>query len=364
MCAILQHIKLRPVKGWVLEDYDCGFKDYFITMRGELAALVEPAKSASPPSPAFKTSLSPHSSLKAHRFCNMQSDSAPSRHLIDHVAKDYVWLLKFGDSLYRCKQLKRAALSRMAMIMRRQNEVLEFLEEVRKHISRLPAIDPTAPTLLICGYPNPYAFTTKSLFVGHLDYHYMRWQVIDTPGILDHPLEEMNNIEMQSITVLAHLKACVLYFMDLSEQCGYSVEAQCQLFNAIKPLFANKPTVIVLNKADVSRLDDLAPERHTAVEEIINGDGRKCRAPAHLRDMVPSSLKGLPEHLTPVNNATFDPPPPSNLNPDPNPPFMPPAPPPGHPSTSIDDPPDESGANPHNAYPPHAMDLPPLAPHT
>ena len=61
----------------------------------------------------------------------------------------------------------------------------------------------------------------------------MRWQVIDTPGILDHSLEEMNNIEMQSITALAHLKACVLYFMDLSEQCGYSIEAQCQLFHAI-----------------------------------------------------------------------------------------------------------------------------------
>jgi nucleolar GTP-binding protein len=35
-----------------------------------------------------------------------------ARHLIDQVSKDYVRLLKFGDSLYRCKQLKRAALGR------------------------------------------------------------------------------------------------------------------------------------------------------------------------------------------------------------------------------------------------------------
>ena len=35
-----------------------------------------------------------------------------ARHLINQVAKDYVRLLKFGDSLYRCKQLKRAALGR------------------------------------------------------------------------------------------------------------------------------------------------------------------------------------------------------------------------------------------------------------
>ncbi|KAI0305475.1 P-loop containing nucleoside triphosphate hydrolase protein [Multifurca ochricompacta] len=217
-----------------------------------------------------------------------------ARHLIDHVAKDYVRLLKFGDSLYRCKQLKRAALGRMATIMRRQKDPLAYLEQVRQHISRLPSIDPNTRTLLICGYPNvgkssfinkvtradvdvqPYAFTTKSLFVGHLDYKYLRWQVIDTPGILDHPLEEMNTIEMQSITALAHLKSCVLYFMDLSEQCGYTVEVQCKLFHSIKPLFSGKPTVLVINKIDVTRLEDLTSETRALVQEIIDIDGVQC----------------------------------------------------------------------------------------
>ncbi|EPQ50165.1 putative nucleolar GTP-binding protein 1 [Gloeophyllum trabeum ATCC 11539] len=217
-----------------------------------------------------------------------------ARHLIDQVAKDYVRLLKFGDSLYRCKQLKRAALGRMATIMKRQKDPLAYLEQVRQHISRLPAIDPNTRTLLICGYPNvgkssfinkvtradvdvqPYAFTTKSLFVGHLDYKYLRWQVIDTPGILDHPLEDMNTIEMQSITALAHLKACILYFMDLSEQCGYSVEAQCKLFHSIKPLFANKPVVLVINKIDVTRLDDLDETNRALVQEIIDSENVLC----------------------------------------------------------------------------------------
>ncbi|KAL1700264.1 P-loop containing nucleoside triphosphate hydrolase protein [Schizophyllum commune] len=217
-----------------------------------------------------------------------------ARHLIDQVAKDYVRLLKFGDSMYRCKQLKRAALGRMATIMRRQKDPLAYLEQVRQHISRLPAIDPNTRTLIICGYPNvgkssfinkvtradvdvqPYAFTTKSLFVGHLDYKYLRWQVIDTPGVLDHPLEEMNTIEMQSITALAHLKSCVLYFMDLSEQCGYSVEAQCKLFHSIKPLFTGKPVLLVINKIDVTRLEDLVPETRALVQEIIDAEDVKC----------------------------------------------------------------------------------------
>lgn len=178
----------------------------------------------------------------------------------------------------------------MATIMKRQKDSLAYLEQVRQHLSRLPSIDPNTRTLLICGYPNvgkssfinkitradvevqPYAFTTKSLFVGHMDYKYMRWQVIDTPGILDHPLEERNTIEMQSITAMAHLRSCIMYFMDLSEQCGYSIEDQVKLFHNIKPLFANKPIVLVINKIDQVKPEDLPAEQRALIEEIINGE--------------------------------------------------------------------------------------------
>ncbi|EGD82672.1 GTP binding protein 4 [Salpingoeca rosetta] len=201
-----------------------------------------------------------------------------AKHMIDNLAKDYVRLLKYGDSLYRCKQLKRAALGRMATLMRKHKSSLEYLEQVRQHLSRLPSIDPNTRTLLVTGFPNvgkssfvnkvtradvevqPYAFTTKSLFVGHTDYQYLRWQVIDTPGILDHPLEQRNTIEMQAITALAHLRACVLYVMDLSQQCGFTVEQQFSLFENIKPLFAKKPLAIIVNKADTMKIEDAPAE--------------------------------------------------------------------------------------------------------
>ena len=53
---------------------------------------------------------------------------------------------------------------------------------------------------------------------------------------------------MQSITALAHLRAAVLYILDISEQCGYTIAQQAALFHSIKPLFANKPLLIVANK--------------------------------------------------------------------------------------------------------------------
>ena len=175
----------------------------------------------------------------------------------------------------------------MATIIKRLKDPLSYLDQVRQHLGRLPSIDPNTRTLLVCGYPNvgkssflrsvsradvdvqPWAFTTKSLFCGHFDYKYLRFQVVDTPGILDHPLEEMNVIEMQSITAIAHLRAAILYFMDLSEQCGYTVQAQMQLFRSIKPLFANKLVFLVINKIDVVRPEDLDPETAAELQSLL-----------------------------------------------------------------------------------------------
>jgi nucleolar GTP-binding protein len=74
--------------------------------------------------------------------------------------------------------LKRAALGRMCTLMKKLKSSLSYLEEVRKHLARLPHIDPNQRTLIVTGYPNvgkssfmnnvtdanvdvqPYAFTT------------------------------------------------------------------------------------------------------------------------------------------------------------------------------------------------------------
>ncbi|KAK7312439.1 hypothetical protein VNO77_36299 [Canavalia gladiata] len=209
-----------------------------------------------------------------------------ARNLIGKIAKDYVKLLKYGDSLYRCKCLKVAALGRMCTVIKRVGPSLAYLEQVRQHMARLPSIDPNTRTILICGYPNvgkssfinkitradvdvqPYAFTTKSLFVGHTDYKYLRYQVIDTPGILDRPFEDRNIIEMCSITALAHLRAAILFFLDISGSCGYSIAQQAALFHSIKSLFMNKPLIIVCNKTDLQPLEGISEDDMKLVTEM------------------------------------------------------------------------------------------------
>lgn len=212
-----------------------------------------------------------------------------SKKIIDTIAKEYVRMMKFSDSLYKCKMLKRAALGRMCTAVKRLNGTLTYLEEVRQHLGRLPSINPATRTLILTGYPNvgkssfmnivtnanvdvqPYAFTTKSLFIGHLDYNYVTWQVIDTPGILDHPLEDRNTIEMTAITALAHLPAAVLFFVDVSEMCGYSLTQQVSLFHSIKPLFRNRPLLIVLNKIDLRKTGELSAEEKQLIEGMKEG---------------------------------------------------------------------------------------------
>ncbi|KAM3146488.1 hypothetical protein pb186bvf_001457 [Paramecium bursaria] len=210
------------------------------------------------------------------------------RNVVDNVAKDYARLLKYGDSLYRCKMLKRAALGRMCTAIRKLTNSLNYLDEVRKHLARMPAINPFERTLLVTGFPNvgkssfvnnitsanldvqPYPFTTQNLYVGHTDYNFVRWQVLDTPGVLDHELSERNPIEMQAITALAHLKACILFFLDISETCSYSIDKQLALFNDLRPLFKNKPVMIVFTKIDLKKLEELSQEDQQKIRNVLS----------------------------------------------------------------------------------------------
>ena len=50
----------------------------------------------------------------------------------------------------------------------------------------------------------------------------------------------MNTIELQAITALAHIRAAIIFFLDISEHCGIPIEQQLKIYESIKPLFANK----------------------------------------------------------------------------------------------------------------------------
>lgn len=210
-----------------------------------------------------------------------------ARQLVDNVGRDYIKYLKYGDSAFRCKQLKKAALGRMCTACRRLTPSLQYLEEVRQHLQRLPAIDPAKPTIILSGAPStgkssfmnkitranvevaPFPFTTKSLYLGHTDYGYLPWQVIDTPGLLDRPLEDRNTIEMTAVMAMVHLRSAIVFMLDISGTCGYTIEQQVNLFHSLNEIFSSKPITVVLTKIDIISPDDIDPQDKVLIDSLL-----------------------------------------------------------------------------------------------
>lgn len=72
-----------------------------------------------------------------------------ARQIVQNIGKDYIKLLKYGDSLYRCKHLKRAALGRMVKILRQQKAALGYLENVRQHLGIFASPLSTFPSFFL-----------------------------------------------------------------------------------------------------------------------------------------------------------------------------------------------------------------------
>jgi len=73
---------------------------------------------------------------------------------------------------------------------------------------------------------------------------------------------------MQAITALAHLNAAILFLLDISESCGYTIDQQIELFQSIKPLFQAKPLVIVLTKSDLQKFNELPADEKKKIETL------------------------------------------------------------------------------------------------
>lgn len=164
---------------------------------------------------------------------------------------------------------RKQAFARMADVVDEVSDDLDRIGEARDRLGRLPAIDPEEPTIVLAGYPNvgktsfvnavtrasnktaAYPFTTTGVLVGHLERDHIRYQLIDTPGLLDRPPAERNEIERQAISAITHAADCLLVMIDASETCGYPVADQLALRDQLAETFGEVPTLTVCNKADL-----------------------------------------------------------------------------------------------------------------
>jgi nucleolar GTP-binding protein len=186
------------------------------------------------------------------------------------------------------KKLRKQAFARMADVVEEVEDDLLAVNEARNTLRDLPDIRPDEPTIVVAGYPNvgkssfvnrvtnasnetaTYPFTTTEIRLGHIERDHIRYQLVDTPGLLDRPPEDRNEIESQAVSALEHLADAVLVVVDASGECGYPIGVQLELRDALAARFADVPVLTVCNKSD--RSTDVEADRYMSVTEGENVD--------------------------------------------------------------------------------------------
>jgi nucleolar GTP-binding protein len=189
------------------------------------------------------------------------------RKIIKQVYLKYKDDIKLTKDKKLIEKYRREFYGRISSILRRNWIIFKYYNIYLNRRRKIPNIK-NLPTVVISGLPNvgkstllknltgsnvkiePYPFTTKDLMIGYIKTPYFDIQVIDTPGILDRPIEEMNEIEKESILALNYLANLIIYIFDLTETCGYSIEEQTNLLNNIKKIF-NKEIILYFSKKDL-----------------------------------------------------------------------------------------------------------------
>lgn len=215
--------------------------------------------------------------------------------ILAQLEREYSNKIKRNPS-EKASAIQREAYGRIASVVKKIEKDLDFLDFAKSSLRNMPTIDFDATTIVIAGFPNVgkstllkqlsgadpqvanYPFTTKGIQIGHTERHWKSIQFIDTPGLLDRPVLEMNDIEMNAIVALEHLADAILFIFDGSETCGFHLESQYNLLKQIEKIFNEIPIIYLFNKMDIEQdeeyinqfVDD--PDR-TLFISALDGDG-------------------------------------------------------------------------------------------
>ncbi len=196
---------------------------------------------------------------------------------INNISTSQIKSLRRSTDLQFIHNKQREIHGRCTSIIKQINADLQVLRDARDFIVKLPDVQ-DIPTIVIAGYPNvgkssllsclsrakphiaQYPFTTKTIHVGHMkqqtDFFTEQFQIIDTPGLLEQPSEERNEIEHIAIIALSNLADIVIFLLDPSESCGYTMIQQQQLLTRLKQEFSNAEFIIVKTKNDLYTADE------------------------------------------------------------------------------------------------------------
>ena len=190
---------------------------------------------------------------------------------VARVSKEAVRNIAGARTIPQIDEVRRSSYGRISSFVKQVDKELKFLAIARNSMRKFPTVDPALPTIVIAGSPNVgksqlvgristakprvavYPFTTQEISVGTFERRYHRYQVIDTPGLLDRELSERNPMELRAVLALRHLATLIVFLYDPTETCGYPMSQQSHLLDTIRREFAKVPVVEVENKLDMMK---------------------------------------------------------------------------------------------------------------
>lgn len=190
-----------------------------------------------------------------------------ARKKIKEISDKNIFQIKKTGKLSVVNDKLKYNYGRVSSVIKEINNDLIFLNDVKKKLDKIPSIDINLKTIVIAGYPNvgksllvrkissakpevaSYPFTTKGILVGVFEHKRKKYQVIDTPGLLDRGFNERNEIEKQGILALKHLANLIVFILDFSTS-EEEVKRQLNLIKMIKENFS-VPIIEVENKCDL-----------------------------------------------------------------------------------------------------------------
>lgn len=210
---------------------------------------------------------------------------------VNEIGDEAVGTIKRAPHGDVVREAKSQAYGRISSVIKQVDPHLKALDAARRELKRLPTVEWEMPTIVVAGYPNVgksslvrkvssgtpevanYPFTTKGIVVGHFEKGFVKHQIVDTPGLLDRALEDRNDIEMTAIHALRHLADVIVFLVDPSEHCGYTLDAQLKLLEEVKRTFPDAPFVVAESKSDLKTtgVGELAFSAETGegVEELM-----------------------------------------------------------------------------------------------
>lgn len=257
------------------------------------------------------------STLLAQRFGEGALDRALTRvrraeERIRGLARDAERATKSASGSEELGDQIRAFYGRLSSFVREVDPDLRNLRKMDRFLDERPHLDPASPTLVVAGFPNvgksslvarlssahpkvaDYPFTTLSISVGHADLGFDRLQVLDTPGVLGRP-DRANPAESEARAAVRGVATVVLFVIDPSEKCGYTLDDQERLLHRWQEEFPQLPIVEVETKCDLfRRATDRLQVSATTGEGIETLEAR-VRALVRPRGELPPMQEALTE---------------------------------------------------------------------